>query len=60
VISALSAAINESLQAPEVRANIARQGGAVKLTSPTEFAAFVVAEATKWPPLVTAARLKAD
>jgi tripartite-type tricarboxylate transporter receptor subunit TctC len=59
-ISALSAAINESLHTPEVRANIARQGGTVKLTSPSEFAAFVAAEAKKWPPLVTAARLKAD
>jgi tripartite-type tricarboxylate transporter receptor subunit TctC len=58
VIGALSAAINESLHAPEVRANIARQGGTVKLTSPSEFAAFVAAEAKKWPPL--AARLKAD
>ena len=60
VISTLNAAINESLHAPEVRANIARQGGTVKLTSPSEFAAFVAAEAKKWPPLVTAARLKAD
>jgi tripartite-type tricarboxylate transporter receptor subunit TctC len=60
VISTLSAAINESLQAPEVRANVTRQGGTVKLTSPSEFAAFVAAEAKKWPPLVTAARLKAD
>jgi tripartite-type tricarboxylate transporter receptor subunit TctC len=60
VISALNAAINESLQAPEVRANIARQGGTVKLTSPSEFTAFVAAEAKKWPPLVTAAKLKAE
>jgi tripartite-type tricarboxylate transporter receptor subunit TctC len=60
VIDALNAAINESLQSPEVRANIMRQGGAVKLTSPSEFAAFVTAEAKKWPPLVTAAKLKAD
>jgi tripartite-type tricarboxylate transporter receptor subunit TctC len=60
VIGTLNAAINESLHAPEVRANIARQGGAVKITSPSEFAAFVAAEAKKWPPLVTAAKLKAD
>ncbi len=60
VIGALNAAINESLHTPEVRANITRQGGAVKLTSPSEFAAFVAAEARKWPPLVTAAGLKAD
>ena len=56
VISALSAAINEILELPEVRANIARQGGTVKRTSPSEFTAFVAAEARKWPPLVTAAR----
>jgi tripartite-type tricarboxylate transporter receptor subunit TctC len=54
------AAINESLQSPELRASIARQGGAVKLTSPSEFAAFLAAEAKKWPPLVKAAKLKAD
>jgi tripartite-type tricarboxylate transporter receptor subunit TctC len=60
VISALNAAINEILHAPEVRANITRQGGTVKLTSPSEFAEFVAAEAKKWPPLVTAAKLKAD
>jgi tripartite-type tricarboxylate transporter receptor subunit TctC len=60
VIGALNAAINESLHTPEVRANITRQGGAVKLASPSEFAAFVAAEASKWPPLVTAAGLKAD
>ena len=60
VISALNAAINEILEVPEVRANIARQGGTVKRTSPSEFTAFVAAESKKWPPLVTAARLKAD
>jgi hypothetical protein len=43
-----------------LRASIARQGGTVKLTSPSEFAAFVAAEAKKWPSLVTAAGLKAD
>ena len=60
VISTLNAAINDSLQAPDVRANVARQGGTVKLSSPSELAAFLVAEARKWPPLVTAARLKAE
>jgi tripartite-type tricarboxylate transporter receptor subunit TctC len=60
VIGTLNAAINESLHAPEVRAHIARQGGAVKITSPSEFAVFVGAEVKKWPPLVTAAKLKAD
>ncbi len=59
-ISVLNAAINEILHEPEIRANIARQGGTVKLTSPSEFAAFVAAEAEKWPPLVTAARIKVN
>ena len=60
VISALNAAINEILEVPEVRANIARQGGTVKRTTPSEFTAFVAAEAKKWPPLVKAAKLKED
>jgi tripartite-type tricarboxylate transporter receptor subunit TctC len=60
VISTLNAAINDSLQAAELRANIVRQGGAIKLSSPSEFAAFLVAEAKKWPPLVTAASLKPE
>lgn len=60
VIGMLNAAINESLLTPEVRANITRQGGAVKLSSPTEFADFIAAEARKWPPLVTTAKLKAE
>jgi tripartite-type tricarboxylate transporter receptor subunit TctC len=60
VINALNAAINEILEVPEVRASIARQGGTVKRTTPSEFTAFVAAEAKKWPPLVTAAKLKAD
>lgn len=60
VISALNAAINEVVEVPEVQASIARQGGTVKRTSPSEFTAFVAAEAKKWPPLVTAARLKKD
>jgi tripartite-type tricarboxylate transporter receptor subunit TctC len=60
VVNALNAAIGEILELPEVQASIARQGGSVKRTSPSEFTAFVAAEAKKWPPLVTAAKLKAD
>jgi tripartite-type tricarboxylate transporter receptor subunit TctC len=60
VVSTLNAAINESLQSPELRTSIARQGGTVKISSPSEFAAFVAAEAKKWPSLVKAARLKAE
>jgi tripartite-type tricarboxylate transporter receptor subunit TctC len=60
VVDALNAAINEILEMPDVRANIALQGGTVKRTTHSEFAAFVAAEAKKWPPLVTAAKLQAD
>jgi tripartite-type tricarboxylate transporter receptor subunit TctC len=60
VIGALNTAINEVLDASDVRAAIARQGGTVKRTTPSEFSVFIAAEAKKWPPLVMAAKLKAD
>lgn len=60
ILNALNAAINEILGWSDVQANIARQGGTIKRTTPDEFAAFVAAEAKKWPPLVAAAKLKAD
>ena len=60
VINTLNAAINDSLNSPEIRANITQQGGDAKIASPSEFAAFLAAEAKKWPPLVTAAGMKPE
>jgi tripartite-type tricarboxylate transporter receptor subunit TctC len=60
VINTLNAAINGSLNLPDVRANVARIGGEVRLATPSELPAFVAAEVKKWPPLVRAAGLKAD
>jgi tripartite-type tricarboxylate transporter receptor subunit TctC len=59
VINTLNAAINSSLNLPDVRANVGRLGGEVRLTTPLELPAFVAAEVKKWPPLVRAAGLKA-
>jgi tripartite-type tricarboxylate transporter receptor subunit TctC len=60
VIGKLNAAINGSLSSPEIQASIALQGGEAKITSPQEFAAFLTAEARKWPPLVKAAGMKPE
>lgn len=60
VINMLSASIIASLESPEVKASIARQGGEAKIAQPQEFAAFLASEANKWPRLVSAAGLKSE
>ena len=60
VIDALNAAVNDSLNAQDIRAGIAQHGGEVSKSTPAEFAAFLAAELKKWPPLVRQAGLKAD
>ena len=60
VISTLNAAINECLGLPDVQAGLTRLGWDAKIVSPSEFAAFLSAEAEKWPPLAKAAGLKAE
>jgi tripartite-type tricarboxylate transporter receptor subunit TctC len=59
-IDTLNAAINSSLKSPEIQASIAQQGGEARIVSPQEFAAFLAAEANKWPPLVRAAGMKPE
>ena len=60
LVAKLNTAINEALKSPEVRASLAKLGWGSKPTTPSEFAAFVSADATKWPRVVKAAGLKAD
>ena len=60
VINKLNAAINDSLNSPEVRANFKKLDFQPKITSPQEFAAFLAREAEKWPPIVKAAGIKPE
>jgi tripartite-type tricarboxylate transporter receptor subunit TctC len=60
VIDKLNAAVNATLTSAQVQASIRLQGGEPKITSPSEFAAFLSAEVRKWPPLVEAAGMKLE
>lgn len=60
VINTINAAVNECLKSPEVQAGLARLGWDAKIVSPPEFAAFLAAEAEKWPPIAKAAGLKPE
>ena len=53
-VDKLNAAIGASLRSPAVNASITQQGYEPMIRSPQELAAFLAAEATKWPPLVKA------
>lgn len=58
VIDKLNEAINDSLRSPDVRERIERNGGIVRITSPSEFAALLTAEAKKWPVLLKGTAVK--
>ena len=58
IVAALAA--NESLKAPETLASFAKLGIAPKSSSPREFAAFLAAEARKWPPILKASGVKPE
>jgi tripartite-type tricarboxylate transporter receptor subunit TctC len=60
IVSRLNADINQSLASPEVRASLAKLGYQGKSMSTKEFAAFLATEMKRWPPIVSAAGLKAE
>ena len=60
VVVRLNAAVNDVLRSPEVRASLDKLGWGSRLTTPKEFAAFVTADALRWPHVVKAAGMKAD
>ena len=60
VVNMLNAKINDSLQAPELRASFAKFGFQERQMSPQELASFLAAEMKRWPPVVQAAGLKAQ
>jgi tripartite-type tricarboxylate transporter receptor subunit TctC len=58
VVSRLNREINQALDSAVFRTSLAKLGYNVTPMSPDELSAFLVAEARKWPPLVSAAGLK--
>jgi len=58
VISKLNAEVNETLKSTEVKANLDRLGFDPMIMSPQEFAAFLAAQAQKWPPVIKAANIQ--
>ena len=58
VIGKLNAEVNEALKLPDVRANLDRLGFNPMIMSPQEFAAFLAAQAQKWPPVIRAANIQ--
>jgi tripartite-type tricarboxylate transporter receptor subunit TctC len=60
VIDKLNVVVKDSLNSPEMKAALAKLGFEPMSATPQEFTAFLAAEAQKWPPLLTAAGMKAE
>jgi tripartite-type tricarboxylate transporter receptor subunit TctC len=60
VVAKLNAAVNASLDAPEMRAHLARLGATPATGTPQEFAAYFTAETRKWAVVVKSAGIGPD
>src|SRR5262249_2802226 len=60
IVSRLNEAIQAILQAPEVREQLASEGGEVVGGTPNEFAAYMEREIGKWTKVVKAAGIKPE
>jgi tripartite-type tricarboxylate transporter receptor subunit TctC len=60
LIGKLNVVINDSLKSAETKASLVKLGWEAKISTPAEFAAFLAADAEKWPPIVKASGLKGD
>ena len=60
IVGKLNKEINATLKSPELSKSLAKFGYEGRQMSQQEFAAFLVAETKKWPPIVSAAGLKAE
>jgi tripartite-type tricarboxylate transporter receptor subunit TctC len=60
VIAKLNAAVNASVEAPEMRTHLARLGATATTGTPHEFAAFFAAEMRKWEAVVKSAGVSVD
>jgi tripartite-type tricarboxylate transporter receptor subunit TctC len=60
IVGKLNAAINASLNTPEMQASIGKLGMVPKIVSPAEFAALIASEYAKWTAVAKAANIKVD
>jgi tripartite-type tricarboxylate transporter receptor subunit TctC len=60
VVAKLNAAVNASVEAPEMRTHLARLGATAATGTPQEFAAFFTAEMRKWEAVVKSAGVSVD
>ena len=60
IVDRLNAAINVSLQSPEIAGTLVKLGVDAKISSPEEFAAFLGAERDKWAAVIKAAGVRAE
>jgi tripartite-type tricarboxylate transporter receptor subunit TctC len=60
IVTKLNAAINEGLESPETKANLARFSAIAKIGSPADFAAFLAEELPRWAGIVKLAGAKID
>jgi tripartite-type tricarboxylate transporter receptor subunit TctC len=60
VVATLNAAINNVLISAATQEGLAKIGWMTKISTPQEFAAFVLGDAEKWPPIVKSAGLRGE
>ena len=60
IVTRLNAAINDSLQSPEMKASMGRLGLDAKVGSPEDFARFIADEIPRWTEIVKAVGAKAE
>jgi tripartite-type tricarboxylate transporter receptor subunit TctC len=58
IVAKLNRVINEGLASPELKAGITKLGGAPKLTTPAEFAAFIAKMKDEWATVIKATGVK--
>jgi tripartite-type tricarboxylate transporter receptor subunit TctC len=58
IITKLNHVINEGLSSPEMKAGIIKLGGSPKLTTPAEFASFIVKMKQEWAKVIKATGVK--
>jgi tripartite-type tricarboxylate transporter receptor subunit TctC len=60
LVAKLNGAINDTLKSPAMKAHLDRFNVEANIASPSEFAAFVAAEAKKWGDIIRAANIKVE
>jgi tripartite-type tricarboxylate transporter receptor subunit TctC len=60
IIARLNSLLNEGLQDPEIRANLAKAGTEAKAGSPADFTAFITAQHRRWVEVAKAGGIKID